>query len=80
MRNPVAMGAIVTEFIQEEVAWRQWSMKRFAAEMQASERLAESIHDGKSNVSELLFHRLSRAFGTSAAVWRNLQKGQNVAK
>lgn len=70
------MSRAVVDLIREETHTRGWDAERFSRAILGSERLAQSVLNGEARMTQVMLFRLANAFGTSIALWRNLQEDQ----
>ncbi len=68
------------EFIGEELEVRGWSQRDLAEIMGCSPRLVNEIIRGKRAITPETARRLGAAFGTSAALWLNLENAWRLRR
>lgn len=61
------------EYICAEVSARRWSRAVFAKRLGSDEQEADALVWSEVEIDKALAARLSRAFGTSAAIWLRLE-------
>ncbi len=61
------------EYVADELAEREWSLAEFAAQIGRSESWLGDLIEGRVEVTDEVAACLADAFGTSAAVWINLE-------
>jgi len=61
------------EFLQEELEARDWTPQQFAAQLNVPSEVLHALLEGKQVIDADMAARLSRALGSSAAYWLNLQ-------
>lgn len=61
------------EYICAEVSARRWSRAVFAERLGSDEQEADALVWSEVEIDKALAARLSRAFGTSAAIWLRLE-------
>lgn len=73
-RRP-ARGFRPGEYVRDELIERRWTVAMLA-ELSGLDTwtLTRLIHDDHEPITEEIAAGLSRAFGTSAALWRNLER------
>lgn len=64
----------VGEFIADEATERGWKQADLAEALGMPVREADALISGEKRVTANLAERLGRAFGTTPALWLNLQK------
>ena len=62
-----------SEFLQEELEAREWTISDLAREMDCAEHYARSLVKGGHRITRVAADLLSQALGTSAEFWLNLQ-------
>ena len=61
------------EYICAEVSARRWSRTVFAERLGSNEAEADALVWSEVEIDKALAARLSKAFGTSAAIWLRLE-------
>jgi addiction module HigA family antidote len=62
-----------SEFLQEELEERGWTIPELARQMDCSEHYARSLVKGGHRITKLAALLLKNALGTSSELWLNLQ-------
>jgi len=68
------------EFIKEEMEARGWTQDDLAAVMGRPRRLVNELLSGNKAITPETAHDLGEAFGTSAAVWMNLESAYRLSR
>lgn len=68
------------EYICAEVSARRWSRAVFAERLGSDEQEADALVWSEVEIDKALAARLSRAFGTSAAIWLRLEANYRRAR
>jgi addiction module antidote protein HigA len=68
------------EYLKEELETRGWTQKELAEMIGRPQRLINRIIAGKAGITAQTAQQLAAAFGTSAALWMNLQSQYDRAK
>ena len=66
------------ETIKEELEARGWTVPDLALKTELKEYRINEIINEKANITRLVADALGSAFGTSSAVWINLQKAYDA--